>query len=79
VKRDARGRAPVFEMTLKNLVWPFFEREGHCASCGEEIGEEPDVVLCVACVSEVRDAREFRGTEGTGRAMARYVEIIDLN
>jgi len=76
VKRDARGRAPVFEMTLKNVVWPFFEREGHCASCGEEIGEEPDVLLCVACVSEVRDAR---GSQDEGRAMARCVEIIDLN
>jgi hypothetical protein len=76
VKRDARGRAPVFEMTLKNVVWPFFEREGHCASCGEEIGEEPDVLLCVACVSEVRDAR---GSQDEGRAMARFVEIIDLN
>jgi hypothetical protein len=76
VKRDARGRAPVFEMTLKNLVWPFFEREGHCASCGEEIGEEPDVLLCVACVSEVRDAR---GSQDESRAMARFVEIIDLN
>ena len=76
MKRDARGRAPVFEMTLKNVVWPFFEREGHCASCGEEIGEEPDVLLCVACVSEVRDAR---GRHDEGRAMARFVEIIDLN
>jgi hypothetical protein len=76
VKRDARGRAPVFEMTLKNVVWPFFEREGHCASCGEEIGEEADVLLCVACVSEVRDAR---GSQDEGRAMARFVEIIDLN
>jgi hypothetical protein len=76
VKRDARGRAPVFEMTLKNLVWPFFEREGHCASCGEEIAEEPDVLLCVACVSEMRDVR---GTETDSRAMAEFVEIIDLN
>jgi hypothetical protein len=73
VKRDARGRAPVFEMTLKNLVWPFFEREGHCASCGEEIGEEPDVLLCVACVSDVR------GAKIDGCVKADFVEIIDLN
>ena len=76
MKRDARGRAPVFEMTLKNVVWPFFEREGHCASCGEEIAEEPDVLLCVACVSEARDVRN---AESEGRAAAGFVEIIDLN
>ena len=75
MKRDARGRAPVFEMTLKNVVWPFFEREGHCASCGEEIAEEPDVLLCVACVSDVTHGSGARG----GCAAAERVEIIDLN
>ena len=59
-------------MTLKNVVWPFFEREGHCASCGEEIAEEPDLLLCVACVTDVRDS----GMKGGAAAL---VEIIDLN
>jgi hypothetical protein len=63
----------MFEMTLKNLVWPFFEREGHCASCGEEIAEEPDVLLCVACVGDVQR------TKSCGAATAEFVEIIDLN
>jgi hypothetical protein len=61
-------------MTLRNVVWPFFEREGHCASCGEEIAEEPDVLLCVACVSDARGAAKRDCT-----ASAACVEIIDLN
>lgn len=42
-------RKPVFEMTLQNVLWPFFEREGHCASCGERIAAARDPLLCADC------------------------------
>jgi hypothetical protein len=51
-------------------VWPFFERVGACASCGEAIGDAPEALLCSDCSSDAR--------EGKREASALFEEIIDL-
>jgi hypothetical protein len=70
VSNKTQRRGPVFEMTLRNVVWPFFEREGRCASCGDAIGDAPEALLCVDCASDVRNAKR--------EASAVFEEIIDL-
>lgn len=70
MSNKARRRGPVFEMTLRNVVWPFFERVGACASCGEPIGDAPEALLCTDCSSDAR--------AGKREASAVFEEIIEL-
>jgi len=72
VRNQALRRGPLFEMTLKNVVWPFFERVGQCASCGERIGDAPDALLCIECTSDADAAKRDAG------AGASFEEIIEL-
>jgi hypothetical protein len=59
-------------MTLRNVVWPFFERVGQCASCGEKIGDAPDALLCIECTSEPGAGKREPG------GGASFEEIIEL-
>lgn len=72
MRNPARRRGPLFEMTLRNVVWPFFERVGQCASCGEQIGDAPDALLCIECTSDAG------GTKREAGAGASCEEIIEL-
>jgi hypothetical protein len=72
VGNPARRRGPLFEMTLRNVVWPFFERVGQCASCGERIGDAPEALLCIECSSGAGAAKR---ESDAGKS---FEEIIEL-
>jgi anaerobic ribonucleoside-triphosphate reductase len=74
VRNQARRRGPLFEMTLRNVIWPFFERVGQCASCGERIGDAPDALLCIECTSG--DASAAKREAGVVTSCEEIIELI---
>ena len=73
MRNQARRRGPLFEMTLRNVVWPFFERVGQCASCGERIGDAPDALLCIECTSD--GSGSAKRDAGAGASCEEIIEL----